>query len=270
MNSAMRRLNIYATIGQYALQRFMAYRLLFWITWIGQVLTITLLAAFWQAVYTHRSTLAGLHQQQTISYIILAQILAPVSSWSLTMRLGSFIRDGSIATELVRPFDLQLRFYAESLASCLSSIIQMAIPIGILASIAFGVRLPVDPRVWIAFSVSFLLGITIAYLIDWLIGCLAFFTTEVWGLGVLRNGIVMFFGGTLIPLVMLPATLRAVAYTLPFAQAVYQPISLLAGLAPISQAPRIILVQIGWVVGLAIAARIAFLWSVRHVTVQGG
>lgn len=248
----------------------MAYHMWFWVTLLGQILSVTLFVAFWRAVYQGQSTVGGLHASQTITYIILTQLLVPVSAGSITNVLGYFIRDGSIATELVRPVDLQTRFYVEQLSSVAAIILQQAIPIGLLAAAVFDFRLPLDPAVWAVFVISFILGTTISFYTSWLIGCLAFFTTEVWGLGVLRNGIALFFSGALIPLVMLPGGLREVAYALPFGQAVYQPISLLAGITPVQDAPRLILVQVIWLVAMGIAARLAFLASVRRVTVQGG
>lgn len=270
MMLVLRWVRVYGAIGEAALQRFMAYRLWFWVTLLGQILTVTMFVAFWEAVYRDRTTVGGLHAHATITYIILAQLLVPLAAWSVTNGLGYFIRDGSIATELVRPFDLQARFYVEGWASLVSIVLQQSIPIGLLAALVFGFRLTLDPLVWVAFVLSFALGTTISFFVDWLVGCLAFFTTEVWGLGVLRNGIALFFSGALIPLVMLPSGLRTVAFALPFGQAVYQPVSLLAGIAPIQDAPHIILVQITWVVVLALAARATFLFAVRHVTVQGG
>jgi ABC-2 type transport system permease protein len=87
---------------------------------------------------------------------------------------------------------------------------------------------------------------------------------------ILRNGVTNFFSGALIPLVMLPSGLRAVAYALPFGQTVYQPLSLLAGITPLQSAPRLIAVQLLWLVCLGVFARLAFQAAVRHVTVQGG
>jgi ABC-2 type transport system permease protein len=265
-----RRLRVYLAVGEAALQGFMAYRLWFWVTLFGQALTVTMFVAFWQAVYQGRSTVGGLDAHQTITYIILTQLLVPLTAWSVASGIGYHIRDGSIATELVRPYDLHLRFYVEGLVSVATIIVQQAFPIGILAALLFGFRLTFDPLVWAVFALSFVLGITIAFFVDWLVGCLAFFTTEVWGLNMLRNGITTFFSGALIPLVMLPAGLRHVAEALPFGQAVYQPISLLAGITPVKNAPHLIVVQLIWVIALGLASRLAFLASVRRVTVQGG
>jgi ABC-2 type transport system permease protein len=188
----------------------------------------------------------------------------------VTATLGYYIRDGSIATELACPFDMQARFYVEGLASQLAIVLHQAIPIGLFASVVFGFRLQHDPLLWLVFILAFMIGSTISFLIDWLIGCLAFVTTEAWSLGVLRNGIALFFNGSLIPLVMLPGRLRDLAYALPFGQTVYQPISLLAGIAPLGDAPRIVVVQLVWLAVLAVVARLAFSIMVRRVTVQGG
>lgn len=270
MTASLRRLRVYGAIGEAALKVFTAYRLWFWVTFLGQILTVTMFVAFWEAVYSTRATVGGLHAHATITYIILSQLLVPTAAWSVTNGLGYFIREGTIATELVRPIDLQARFYVEGWASVTAIVLQQSIPIGLLAALLFGFRLTLDPLVWAAFVVSFALGTTISFFVDWLVGCLAFFTTEVWGLGVLRNGISLFFSGSVIPLVMLPGPLRTLAFSLPFGQAVYQPISLLAGIAPLRDAPRVILVQVAWLIGLAVTARAAYLFSVRHVTVQGG
>jgi ABC-2 type transport system permease protein len=74
----------------------------------------------------------------------------------------------------------------------------------------------------------------------------------------------------LIPLVMLPAWLQSIAYMLPFAQGTFVPISLLSGVTPLADAPRLWLIQIAWIIGLYIASRVVFNIAVRKVTVQGG
>src|SRR5947209_20172946 len=135
MSVAVRRLRVYTAVGEASLQQFMAYRLWFWVTLLGQMLTVTLFVAFWEAVYASTSSLGGLHSSQTITYIILTQLLVPVTAWSVTNSIGYMIRDGSIATTLSRPFDLQARLYVEGLASVASIIMQQAIPIGIVAAL---------------------------------------------------------------------------------------------------------------------------------------
>jgi ABC-2 type transport system permease protein len=56
----------------------------------------------------------------------------------------------------------------------------------------------------------------------------------------------------------------------PFAQSFYLPLSLLSGVTPLSQAPRLWLLQTLWLLSLWVLSRIVFKFAVRKVTVQGG
>ena len=60
-------------------------------------------------------------------------------------------------------------------------------------------------------------------------------------------------------------TLRA-----PFAQGVYVPIALLSGVLPLSDAPRLLLIQCVWLAGMLIVSRGFFNIAVRRITIQGG
>ena len=66
------------------------------------------------------------------------------------------------------------------------------------------------------------------------------------------------------------AYLRTIAAVLPFSQAVYLPVSVLSGLTPLVELPRIWLLQLGYAVVLLVASRLVFRRAVRVVTVQGG
>jgi ABC-2 type transport system permease protein len=79
-----------------------------------------------------------------------------------------------------------------------------------------------------------------------------------------------FFSGALVPLALMPGWLQAAAQAMPFAQALYVPVSLLSGITPVSQAPALWLVQLGWLAALLPLSRLVFNVAVRQVTVQGG
>jgi ABC-2 type transport system permease protein len=179
------------------------------------------------------------------------------------------MRDGLIGVELLRPIDFQMSRYALSLMDSLIALI-VALPLLGLGVLAFGLQLPANPLVWFAFFVSLVLGHAVLYMFMWLIGCITFYTTEVWGLSVLVWSIHQFLSGALIPLTMLPDWLRGIANALPFGQAVFVPISILSGVTPLIDVPSLWLTQILWLIGLFAASRWVFSIAVRKVTVQGG
>ena len=56
----------------------------------------------------------------------------------------------------------------------------------------------------------------------------------------------------------------------PFSQALYLPVSILAGITPLSAMPRTWLMQLVYLAVLLVASRLVFTRAVRVVTVQGG
>ena len=104
----------------------------------------------------------------------------------------------------MRPVDFQLRSYVEELASLLIFLAQK-IPLVILAWLLFGLQLPADPALWGCFLISLLLGQALLFCFDWAFACIAFYSTETWGLSVVRVGVAAFFSGSLLPLQMVSA-----------------------------------------------------------------
>jgi len=264
-----RKASVYGAMASVIPKIYMAYSLWFWVSLVLNVIATTIFVFFWRAVYANTNSIAGLDLQQTLNYILLAQIFAPLGNMQLIFEFGYNLREGGIAHALLRPVDFQGSYYGQYLTTMVTELV-LQIPLALVVTLVFKVQWPTDPRVWVAFIVSAFLGRTVLFFFDWILACLTFYTTEVWGLGVFVDGISMFFSGRLIPLTMLPPLLLVIAGMTPFAQAFYIPISLLSGVKPLSQAPRLWLLQAIWLVALWVLSRLIFRVAVRKVTVQGG
>ncbi|MBI5034213.1 MAG: ABC-2 family transporter protein [Chloroflexi bacterium] len=267
--SLRRQLNIYAAFAAMQPKLQLAYSAWAWTEFIAQIIAMTIFVFFWRAVYANTDSLSGLSLQQTLNYILLAQIIAPLIQARVVFQFGFLIQNGQIGVELTRPVDFQLRNLVEALAGLVVYAIQK-IPLFTIAVIFYGLQLPTDPITWLAFTLTIVLGSTVTFYFDWMFGCLAFYTTETWGLSVVRNGIATFFSGYLIPIAMMPTWLQQLASAMPFAQGVYVPVSLLSRIVSVDDLPQILLTQIAWLVGMMILSRIVFNIAIRKVTVQGG
>jgi ABC-2 type transport system permease protein len=264
-----RRVTVYGAMAALVPKFYTAYAMWFWMSLVMNVITMSIYVFFWRAVYAESASLAGLDVQQTLRYILLAAIFGPLSTMFLIQEFGYNLREGGIAHALLRPVDLQGSLYVQFLGNLALDMI-MQLPLALVATLVFGLRWPADPLVWGAFLVAALLGRTVLFFFDWTLACLTFYTTEIWGLWMLVSAVNMFFSGMLVPLVMMPDWLQAIAHSMPFAQALFVPISLLSGLEPLSSAPRHWLVQIAWILGLGVLSRLVFNRALRVVTVQGG
>ncbi|HTX90609.1 MAG TPA: hypothetical protein VMC09_05265 [Anaerolineales bacterium] len=248
---------------------FMAYQLWFWIGLVLSTIAMAILYFFWRAVYGGTQAIAGLTLDTTLTYILLAQVFRPLTDVDLIYEFGYNLREGGIVHHLLRPLNFQGMFYAQSLGNLATQMV-LQIPMALVATFVFGLRWPADPVVWGAFLVSAIMGYTALFFFVYSVACLTFYTTEVWGLGVLFFGMSLFLSGGLVPLAMMPGWLRTVVLSIPFAQALAVPINILTGITPLAQVPQVWLSQLVWVVGLWLASNLVFRVALRKVTVQGG
>ncbi len=269
VNRLRDRLSAYAAFAALPPKIYLAYSIWFWVSLVLNVIAMSIFVFFWRAVYANTNSIAGLDLRTTLNYLMLAQIFAGLTNLQMIFEFGYNMREGGIAHALLRPVDFQLSYYSQYLMISVVETV-MQIPLAIAGTLLFGLTWPTDPVVWLVFLVTAILGRTVLFFFDWILACLTFYTTEVWGLGVLVGGLGLFLSGSLVPLPMMPVWLRTIVASQPFAQAMYVPLSLLTRIEPLSSAPRLWLTQLIWLVGLGIASRLVFKFAVRKVTVQGG
>ena len=265
----IRRTAIYASIAAMAPKTFAAFQLWFWVSLVLNSIGMTIFFFFWKAVYADTNAIAGLSLTQTLTYILLAQVFTPLTEQDLIWEFGYGIREGLIVHMLLRPVDFQGYYYAQALGRLLTGLV-LQIPVALVATLVFGLQWPTDPGAWGAFAVSALLGHAIMFFFHWCLASLTFYTTEVWGLGVLIFGLTLFFSGGFVPLAIMPDWLRTLVLAIPFAQALAIPLNFLSGITPVVQAPLVWLTQLAWLGGMWLLSRAVFGQAVKKITVQGG
>lgn len=269
IRTARRDLSIYGSFFAMMPKVFMAYQVWFWVGLVLNIISMAILVYFWRAIYNDVETISGLGLNQTLTYILLAFIFMPLTANDLVWEFGSNLREGTIAHHLLRPINFQGMNYAQSLGILVTRML-LQLPMVVAAILLFGLRFPTDPATWLAFLVSALLGFTVMFFFNWFLACFTFYTTEIWGLGVLIEGMNFFLSGALVPLVMMPEWVQSIVLSIPFAQALAVPVGLLTGITPLSETPRVWLTQILWILGMWLISTLFFRVAVRKVTVQGG
>jgi ABC-2 type transport system permease protein len=269
MNHLLRRGAVYLALASMVPKMFTAYSAWFWMDMFVRLMAMLIASAFWQAVYAASPSLGGLTLQQTLTYAVLAQMLRPMTEAGVILDVGFRVREGVIANELVRPLDFQFANYVSALMWMVVSLV-VALPLLLIGWLAFGLQLSSDPLVWLAFITTLVIGYSVRFFFDWIFASMAFYTTEVWGLFVLHQGISLFFSGVLLPLALMPGWLQAITAALPFAQAFAVPLNLLSGITPLTDVPGLVLTQVVWLIGMLALSRGFFLLAVRRITVQGG
>jgi ABC-2 type transport system permease protein len=259
----------YAALAAMVVKNSLAFRWAAWTRLLQSVIGLVVFVYFWRAVYANSASIAGLALDTTLGYIMLARIFRPLGYFDLIFEFSYQLREGGIAELLVRPLDVQLAYYAQGLAT-LAGALGQQLPVVLVALLVFRLRFPSNPLTWAVFIVSVLLGRSVMFCLDFVLGCLTLYTTNDWGLNIASIGLTTFFGGGLVPLVMMPGWLQTIVTNTPFAQGVFVPIALLSGVLPLSEAPRLLLTQCAWLVGMVIFSRGFYTIAIRRITIQGG
>lgn len=270
MIASLRREGVaYAALAGMVVKSFLAFNWAAWMRILQSLVSLVVFVYLWRAIYAHTTSIAGLAFETTVGYIMLARIFQPLGNFDLIFEFGFQLRRGGIAHLLVRPLDIQLAYYAQGLAT-LGLALARQLPVILVALLVFKLHWPTNPLVWGVFAVSALLGRSVLFCLDWMLGCVTLYVTNAWGLWLACLGLTSFLGGGLVPLNMMPDWLQLMVQNTPFAQAIYVPIALLSGVTPLSEAPRLLLIQLLWLVGIAVVSRLVFAVAIQRITVQGG
>ena len=126
---------------------------------------------------------------------------------------------------------------------------------------------------WLA---SLVMGFLIGFLLETLIGLIAFWFLEVSSLVFIYMMINYFLSGHMIPLEWISKAsifgiqIGSFVEYLPFRYLAYTPSAIMLGKIPPDQLSRVLLIELAWVVGLLIAVRFAFNRGVKRYSAFGG
>ena len=220
------------------------------------------------AVFEHRTDVGGYDTADTLTYVWLAQALIMTVYIFGWQELALRIRDGSIATDLSRPLDLQRYWLAYDLGRAPYHLIFRGVLPFVVGALVFQLQYPSALNV-VAFLVSVTLGVVVSLGFRFLYNASAFWFVDIRGVMIVAISLSLFFSGMVLPLTFFPDWLRTLSYALPFASIMQTPIDLWLGKPHWSTAVMLLL-QIGWALALLGLGRLTLRAGRHKLVVQGG
>lgn len=221
------------------------------------------------AVYRHRSSIGGFDEGDSVTYVWLAQSMIMTvyifSWWELAWR----IRDGSIATDLLRPLNPQRYWLAFDLGRAPYHFLFRGLPPFVLGALVFELHWP-SPFDAVAFLVSLALAVVVSFGFRFVYNTVAFWLLDFRGVVTLSTTVVIFFSGMAIPIRYFPAPLRDACYALPFASVIQTPVDIWLGKREGLALAGMLALQLGWALALLGIGRLLLGRATRRLVVQGG
>lgn len=222
------------------------------------------------ALFEARPVLGGYRIADALTYGFVAQgLIATVAIWGW-FEIEERIRNGEIATDLLRPYGLTGYWLAQDYGRALYHALARGIPPFLVAGVFFHLRLPQRPETGALFAASLILAVAVAFAIRFTVNLFALWFLDSRGLAAIVLTPWVFLSGLALPLAVFPAWLRTAARLTPFAATFDAPGQLFLEKVTGLAALRLLGLQALWAVALLAAARSLLKAGTRKLVIQGG
>jgi len=209
-------------------------------------------------------------QRQFVAYFLATFIVRQLTGSWVYWDMAFAIRTGTLSMRLLRPVDPLWAYTAEAIASVPMRLI-VSLPAAIVALASVGASgLTHDPAIWSIWSLSLLGAWLITLLINFIVGSASFFVES--SLRLMDLWLVLYFGlsGYLIPIDLLPRSIRLVAEWLPMRFQIGLPVELMTGAHGRAVALELLAREYAWVAALLVATIAMWRAGLKRYAAYGG
>jgi ABC-2 type transport system permease protein len=260
----------YLALARGSFQVYLAYRSGFFFTILNNLIYLGIAFYLWRSIFSGHEILRGLTFNQTFLYVALgSSVFVLLKTWT-DWEMAFQIRQGSIIMTLVKPLNLQFFMLAQSAGFSIGNFLSITLPT--LLALVFIFRVQVEAGIgFLFFPIGLVLSFLLNAVIDYMVGLTSFYTESIWGISSVKEIVILFLSGALIPIPFFPEAVQKILVYLPFQAMYHLPITMLVDATqPVSFYLQSILIQLFWVVLLFAAARLYYKQAVKVLRVSGG
>ncbi|HEV3090868.1 MAG TPA: ABC-2 family transporter protein [Candidatus Cybelea sp.] len=232
------------------------------------VLRVYILRSLWTALYAQNAAPINLPLHGMITYATLAMLMSLILEVDATRMIRERVREGTIATDLMKPISVPLYFFSDGLGQTALHAL-LVIPSLIFALLLVHIDVPA-PATFAAFLLAFAIGYGVNFFLNFLMNCTAFWTLETFGAQLIVRWASDLLSGQIIPLTFFPGILGRLVFALPFAAIYSTPLLIYVGIIPPSQWAASMAAQAMWLVLFGGLASLVWHAASRRVVIQGG
>lgn len=239
------------------------------LTEIGSlVLRVYILRSLWTALYAQNVAPVNLPLHGMITYATVAMLMSLILEVDGTRLIREKVREGTIATDLMKPISLPLYFFSDGIGQTLLHAV-LVVPSLLFALLLVRIDVP-NPATFAAFAIAFLIGYCVNFFLNFLMNSIAFWTLETFAVQLIVRWGSDLLSGQIIPLTFFPGILGRIVFGLPFAAIYSTPLLIYVGIIPPSRWAVSIAVQLVWLLLFATLSTVVWRAASQKVVIQGG
>ena len=237
---------------------------------IMQTIIMITTGFFWKALFLNATNVSGVDVESMLTYTVLSSMISVIMYTNVERRIEKSVRDGTIATDLIKPINIYGVYLAEDIGSVIALLFQNLLPIFVIGSLMIKLPIPKDVASIPLFAISLLESVAINWLIATLFGMLSFKLYDIDALIQVKKHLIRLLSGSIIPLWFFPEGIQSVLKLFPFMYIYQLPLSIYIGRDSRSDIYMQLAIQFVWLVILIIIFAVARRKTIRHLMVQGG
>jgi len=231
-------------------------------------LRVYILRSLWTALYAQNAAPLNLPLHSIITYSTIAMLMSLILEVDGTRLIREKIREGTIATDLMKPISVPLYFFSDGAGQTLLHAL-LVIPSLLFALLLVRIDVP-PPATLAAFALTFAIGYGVNFFLNFLMNCVAFWTLETFAAQLIVRWVSDLLSGQVFPLTLFPGILGRIVLGLPFAAVYSTPLLIYVGVIPPTQWAASVALQLAWLVLFAGLASLVWRAAARRVVIQGG
>ena len=239
------------------------------LTGIGSlVVRVYLLRSIWTALYAQNVAPKDIPLHSMITYATVAILMSLVLEVDGTRAIRDKIREGSIATDLMKPINLPLYFFSDGLGMTIFHAFTI-VPALLLSLLLVHIDVP-SPAALFTFAIALVFGYLVNFFLNFLMNAVAFWTLETFAIQLMVRWASDLLSGQILPLAFFPGALGTIVAHLPFAAIYSTPLQIYIGELPPSQWAAALGAQVMWLAVFGATSYVVWRLAARRVVVQGG
>ncbi len=261
-------LRAYVEFAKKAFAREATYRMEVFTEVGSLIVRVYLLRSLWTALYAQNAAPMNLPLHSMITYATVALLMSLILEVDGTRLIREKIREGTIATDLMKPISVPLYFFSDGFGQTVLHAM-LVIPSVLFALLLVHVDVPRLPVLGV-FIVSFVLGYFVNFFLNFLMNAVAFWTLETFAIQLIVRWVSDLLSGQIIPLTFFPGAFGKIVFALPFAAIYSTPLLMYVGVIQPRDYARYLLVQVLWLAVFAVLSWTVWQAASRRVVIQGG
>jgi len=249
----------------------LAYKLDYFIALFFRLALSFVMVFVWMAVFanTHATEIGGFTLNEMYLYFFIANAVFFISyNDMIAYIMQSDVKDGAVATALIKPVRYPLQLLFSSIAMNLMDLVAFVLPFLAITILIGGIT--ISAQTLLFFIAEMLLAYVITTLLGFLLGTMSVYFVSIWGILSVTASIYFLLAGGIMPLSIFPEWASKILVLLPSQLSVYTPAATLLGILSTKSILTSLLVGSIWAVLLFVIS--IFWWQKvsKKITSAGG